>query len=373
MSKIFYTLSGEGRGHAARVRAVIEELRKNHEVTIYTSAYAYQLLTPVYRHTEVEVRYIPCLHFHYGTQKKLNYWKTGWHGLRFITHLPHLVHKLQEDIETEMPDLIITDYEPALPRAARRCGVPFISLNHQHFLLTYDLNSLPRHLKRHVGLMAMVVRSYYSGQAETIVSSFYFPPLKPECKNVTQIGVLLCPEIVQATTEQGRHIVAYLRRFASLSVLNAFEKCGCEIHIYGLGAQPSRGSLRFFGADKFRFVEDLATSRALISTAGNQLVGEAIFLGKPVLAMPECGNFEQKINAYFLEKLNAGVAVEMEHLTTAHILKFLESLDKFCPKIDRRRLYGNPMALGIINRYLSESSPEDDSMIPIRGKGEVAL
>ena len=31
------------------------------------------------------------------------------------------------------PDLVITDFEPLLPRAARLEGVPYISIDHQHF------------------------------------------------------------------------------------------------------------------------------------------------------------------------------------------------------------------------------------------------
>ena len=45
---------------------------------------------------------------------------------------------------------------------------------------------------------------------------------------------------------------------------------------------------------------------AVVSTAGNQLVGEALYLGKPVLVMPERVNFEQAINAHYLEQSGAG-------------------------------------------------------------------
>ena len=89
-------------------------------------------------------------------------------------------------------------------------------------------------------------------------------------------GVLLLPEILRATPETGSHVVAYLRRFSSSNIMEALENCGCEVRIYGLGARPSAGNLRFRDVDMFRFVEDLATSRALVSTAGNQLFGEAL-------------------------------------------------------------------------------------------------
>jgi uncharacterized protein (TIGR00661 family) len=225
-------------------------------------------------------------------------------------------------------------------------------LNHQHFLVTYDLSSLPEWLERRVSLMGKVVRTYYSGQVETVVSSFYFPPLKPGLENVTQIGVLLRPEILQAHIEDRGHLVAYLRRYASPEILEFLERLGCEIHVYGLGSRPPSGKLRFYGIDVLRFVEDLATSRALICTAGNQLVGESLYLGKPVLALPEPNNHEQYMNAHYLQASGTGMWVEMDRLSTDTLEHFLSRLDEFRCRIDKKRLYGNPQALKIIQKHL---------------------
>jgi uncharacterized protein (TIGR00661 family) len=355
MATIFYSVGGEGRGHATRVRAVVEDLRREHAVFIYAPAHAYELLEPAYRYTEVEVRRIPGIISHYSLKKQLNYLKTGWHGIRYAAHLPRLVFRLQEDIEAAAPDLVITDFEPALPRAAQRCGVPYLSLNHQHFLATYDLSSLPLPLRRRVAIMERVVQSYYSRQVETIVSSFYFPPLRPEYRDsrmVTQIGVLLCPEIVQIPTDNRGYLVAYLRRFASHKILEALAMSGREVRVYGLGSRPPFGTLRFFEIDVFPFIDDLANCEALICTSGNQLVGEALFLGKPVLAMPEPNNHEQYINGHFLNESGAGISVDMEALSPAVLKSFLDRLDELRSHIDPDRLYGNPRAIEVIRRHL---------------------
>jgi uncharacterized protein (TIGR00661 family) len=353
MAKIFYGVCGEGRGHSTRVQTIVEDLRGYNDIVIYTPGHAYDFLAPVYQNTNVAVRRIPGLSFHYdASRSRVDYCKTSWRTFRNLFDFPGAISQVQQDIEVDQPDLVITDFEPIVPRAARRAGVPFISLNHQHFLLTYDLRSLPPYLRWHASLMAQVVRTYYSGQAQTIVSSFYFPPLKPGCQNVTQIGVLLRREILYTQPEEGKHVVAYFRRFTSKTVLEALGQCGCEVRLYGLGAHPPRGQLRFLKVDAYRFMEDLATSRALISTAGNQLVGEALFLKKPVLAIPEQGNYEQHINGHFLQGSGAGIVVDMEAITPAHIRRFLDSLENLRSCIDRPSLLGNPVALEIINRYL---------------------
>lgn len=241
MATLFYSLSGEGRGHATRVRAIVEELRRNHRIVIYTPGQAYDLLQPVYQGSDVIVRHIPGLAFHYTRNHRLNPVRTGIKGLSYAAKYAALSRRLRSAIERESPDLAITDFEPALPRAARRAGVPFISLDHQHMLLTSDLSSLPMELRWHAFFMAQIVRGYCRGQLQTVVSSFYFPPLKPRAQDVTQIGVLLRSEVLEATLERGDHLVVYLRRFGSPEVFRALEACGCEVRIYGLGEQPSSG------------------------------------------------------------------------------------------------------------------------------------
>jgi len=64
-----------------------------------------------------------------------------------------------------------------------------------------------------------------------------------------------------------------------------------------------------------------------VTTAGNQLIGEAIHLGKPVLAMPEPGNYEQHINAHFVRESGAGMVVdEPQALTVDALRRFLAQM-----------------------------------------------
>ena len=357
MAKIFFSLSGEGRGHATRVRTLVEELRHRHEIIVFAPRDAYELLSPLYAGTEVQVRPLDGLLFYYTRRRRLDYPQTIWQTARYLARYPRLRRVMRGILAEERPDLVITDFEPALPRAARSLGIPFISITHQHFLLTYDLSSLPFWLRFHARYMGWLVRAYYTGQRHTIVSSFYFPPLRPGCHNVTQVGVLLRPSLRQLVTSREGHLVAYLRRFAAPRVLEVLSAAGRPVNVYGLGERPAQGHVTFCSIDEQQFIEDLASADALISTAGNQLVGEALYLGKPCLVLPEAGNYEQFMNAHFLQEAGGGAWAELERFTSGDLQRFLAGASEL--RWDRQRLDGLPDVLKVIHQFLETREAVD--------------
>ena len=352
MVTIFFSMSGEGRGHATRVSAVVEQLRRDHKIVLFASAQAFDLLVARYPAvSNVEVRRIPGLQFSYRNGR-LDYFRSLWQSVPFIRRMGNHIAQLQRAIEDSQPDLIVTDFEPLMPRAAARCGRPFVSFDHQHFLTTYDLSGLSAGLRRRAWWMGQFVEAFYRGQSHSVVSSFYFPPLKPTADNVTQIGVLLRPSILQSQGEVGEHLLVYLRRFAAEQTLQTLRSCGREVHVYGLGERPSESNVRFFPINETRFVESLATCRALISNAGNQLVGEALYLRKPVLAFPETGNFEQAVNAHFLRECGGGDWLHEHEFAPASLESFLERTEDLRLRIDTTRVCGNADALAALRQHL---------------------
>lgn len=357
MARIVYSLAGEGRGHATRVRAVVEHLRHAHEFTLLAPSVAFDFLSGVYAGTEVKVRRIPGLLFHYR-RSKFSYWKTTREAVRYLARFPRLVNSMRELLDDFEADLAITDFEPALPRAARKSGVPVISINHQHFLVAYNLTGVPPSAWFQAAVTAPLIHAYCRNASARVVSAFYFPPLKRGYEDVIQSGVLLRPEM-RRPPNNGDHVLVYLRRFAEPNVMQALAECGREVRIYGLGKRPASGNLRFFEVSEQGFVNDLASCTALVSNAGNQLVGEALYLRKPVLAMPESGLFEQQINGYFLKAGGGGDSVSAESLDGRVLRRFLDARDEYVSRIDTTRMDGIPTVLETIARHLPAVSRKD--------------
>lgn len=370
MAKIFYSMAGEGRGHAVRVRTLVEHLRREHELELFAPDEAYDFLVKSYgddRCVEnVRLTRIPGIKFHY-TGGKLDLFKSIWLGLNYAhQELPTLVNSFRRRIEAEQPDLCISDFEPSLPRAARKAGVPLMSVDHQHVLLAYDLRSLPLLLRRYAWWMSWSVRYYYgSGPYHAVTSSFYTPPLKAGFEHVQQVGPMLREDLVGMVPQQGDYLLSYLRTNTPPHVLETLAACGWDVRVYGVGERPRQGRITFHAIDEQRFVNDLASCAALVSAAGNQLLGEALYLGKPVFAIPEEMHHEQQINACFLKQMGAGNWCTLESFALDPLQKFLTQLDIYRANTSVLcgRLNGTPDALAAIRSILSRQGRLNESLV----------
>lgn len=353
MATIAYSMAGEGRGHATRAKTVIDHLlRRQHHVLIFAPHFAYTFLNRVY-HDEhrVSVKQIPGLMFHYRNGK-LNYSQTTIGATQYLVRLPQLINMICLDLARHEVDLAITDFEPSLPRAAAKEWIPWISIDHQNFLVVSDFSEFPWKMRLRVNAMSQVVKRYYQQPARAIVSSFYFPKLKPAYSNVTQTGVLLREQVINARPIKENHILVYLRRFDDSRLLKALQDCRHEVRVYGLGQRRQEGNLRFEPVSEAGFLEDLRTCRAMISNAGNQLVGEALFLKKPVFVIPEARNFEQELNAHFLKKSGGGDWSFSDEMTPEILHRFLSNHASFHCNIPEQRLNGNTETFKVIDSLL---------------------
>lgn len=329
MATLFYSVMGEGRGHAARARAVVERLRDRHRVVLFTSHDALDFLRNEYADDpEIEVREVPGLKFHYS-EGKIDNLKTIRFGGAFWASLGKYVRDLAATMRVERPDLVITDFEPLLPRAAAQVGVPVLSLDHQHFLSTYDLSSLSRELRAWAWRMSWSIWAFGIRQQRTVVSAFYKPPLRQGCEQVTQVGPLIRSSVANRTPTRGEHLLSYVRRATTQGVLDKLAELPLPVRLYGLGERPPQGAITFCPIDEQTFVDDLASCNAVVSAAGNQLIGEALYFGKPMFVMPERHHYEQRINAEFVQQMGAGEKRILEKLTAEDLRGFLNRRETY--------------------------------------------
>ena len=128
------------------------------------------------------------------------------------------------------------------------------------------------------------------------------------------------------------------------TLLETLEKTGIECRIYGarrdIESEQVEGNLRYQPFSEVKFIDDLATSRGVIAGGGFTLMGEAVYLGKPMLTVPLGGQFEQVLNGKYLEKEGYGMsAVTLDDPKTVHT--FLERVDGYAAALEGYQQNGN--------------------------------
>lgn len=358
MAQIAISLCGEGRGHATRIATLAERLRATHELLIFTSADALDFLSRRFAaDARVRVVGIPGIVFQY-TGGRLDVTRSITNGLEYqARQLGPLVDRMLSELEAFGADLAVTDFEPALPRAAARQGIPLVSVDHQHFLLAYDLSMLPWWLQWQAWLMGHAVWMYVANATDTVVSAFFRPPLKRGWEHVVQVGPLLRAEVARAVPRDEGFVLSYLRRHTPFATLAALADCGLPVRVYGLGEREPTGRVSFHAIDEARFIEDLAACHCLVSAAGNQLIGEALHLGKPMLLLPERAHAEQLMNSHFLAGMGCGDFTLLEQVTPEHVRRFLDRLAAFRPPLDALagRIDGTADVVRVIEHRLAQS------------------
>ncbi len=356
MARIAISVCGEGRGHATRIATLVENLIHEHEVLVYTSADALGFLRGRFTGEDgrVDVREIPGIVFQY-TGGRLDVMRSITAGLDYqARQLGPLVDRLIRELEAFGADLAITDFEPALPRAASREGIPLVSVDHQHFLLAYDLDALPWTLQWNAWFMSHAVWLYVAEATDTVVSAFFRPPLRRGWEHVVQVGPLLRDAITRAVPRDDGYVVSYLRRHTPFSAIEALADCGMPVKVYGLGHRDHVGNVSFHTIDEQRFIDDLAGCSAVVAAAGNQLIGESLHLGKPLLVLPERAHAEQMMNSHFLAGMGCGQFVLLEDITRQQIRRFLDDQGRFRSAVAplTGRMDGTPDVLRVIRHRL---------------------
>ena len=147
-------------------------------------------------------------------------------------------------------------------------------------------------------------------------------------------------------------------RTLSELIADALARTGLECRIYGmrrdLTEEQVEGNLRFQPFSEDRFIDDLASCRAVIAGGGFTLMGEAVYLRKPMLAVPLGGQFEQVLNARYLEL--EGYGKHAERLGARTVLDFIAAIPGCEEKLSRYTQNGNTEILAELDAWLDKAA-----------------
>jgi uncharacterized protein (TIGR00661 family) len=356
--RIAYGVHGYSRGHATRALSVAQALSRRHEIQLFAGGDAYDILRG---HFPVE--HIPSLGFSYREGRRSN-WQTFRHNWPRLVELLHggpSVRAMRESLLRFQPDAVISDAEPWTHAAGRALGVPRIAFDHFGILVHCNVRlPLGDWLK---GLFDRCAYRWLMRSPERVLVSSFFKAAARR-PGVDVIGPIVREEVRQQKAAAGEHVLAYFNQgLAQLSpsVLEALHGAGTPVLLYGTGRTGESQNISFRPPGINGFLEDLASCRAVVSTAGNQLVGEAMVLGKPLLVVPE-STVEQRLNAREVVALGIGEQVAMHQLSAAVIQRFLGRAEGYAERCRREAHDGRAQAVEILERWIAELAERSERL-----------
>lgn len=353
--KILYGVVGEGMGHAMRSRVVLEHLvSQEHDVEIMASGRAVDFLAKRF----AGVNRIHGLHMLYE-ENRVRVGKTLWSNvLTGATGVPQNIAAYFDLITSFRPQVVISDFESWTYLYAKTHRLPILSVDNMQIINRCELPApIVEGHKAVFQLTKAFIKAKLPFCDEYFVTTFFRPPLRKERTRL--FPPILRPEILAANRRRGGHLLVYTTGEGDGSFAGTLAKTGLECRIYGmrrdLKTELVEGNLHFQPFSEDKFVDDLASCRAVIAGGGFTLMGEAVYLHKPMLSVPLARQFEQVLNARYLELEGFGKCAEtLEDPRT--IADFLSALPAFEAKLAEYRQDGNAEIQRAIDEWLDKAA-----------------
>lgn len=345
MARIIYGVHGSLHGHAMRALTLARHF-SGHEFLFITHDQGARVLRPEF--PVVEIPGPLTVYKNHGVA----FGPTVVQSLGQLLTQKRRLGQVLKIIAEFQPDVALSDYDYLVARAARQAGLPCLSVDHQH-IITFCRHLLPwRHRPAFLQL-ALVVRLLFSQASHYLVISFFRPPLKRKAR-ARLAPPLLRESVLRRRPRPGDHVLVYQSISPFPGFFRFLRQIPHPVVVYGFHQNRREGNLIFKENSEDGFLDDLAACRYVICAGSHTLTSEALYYGKPVLALPFRGAFEQVLNALYLEKLNYGQGLFRLPPGPEALVAFEARLPQFQKSIRQGFFLGNGEVFTRVGEFIRE-------------------
>lgn len=299
--RILYGAFAQGQGHFSKAAVLVPILERfGHEVRVISSG---GQQPPAGYHFTWH-RHFPALSY-VVSNGQTSYRKTVGKWLREIPTVFRHLGKIRAIVREFEPELIITDFEPLTASPVLNPPCEVIALSRQAALLDPDV-PLPEEMAYERKLTRSMFRLFTAGADR--LHGYHYEPATFSC-----VPPVVREEIARCTPHDGEHVLVYnhYQTTESGSVERLIDWARDRkqpVRAYGYPDVPRgrQGLVEFKPPHRTGMLDDMASSRAVIATAGLTTGLEAFLLRKPCCVVPIPGQWEQIVNAAHLQQ--AGIA-----------------------------------------------------------------
>jgi uncharacterized protein (TIGR00661 family) len=233
---------------------------------------------------------------------------------------------------------------------ANHYDLPLITIDNQH-RLRYMSYPCPAHLQNDRRMTVNIIRAMVPRPDVSLAITFYLG--KPKNNRTFFFPPILRKEVLVLHPRGGDHILVYLTSgFESfLKKLRSFHRE--KFLVYGCDRNDTDGPIIYKPFSREGFLQDLASCKAVMATAGFTLMTESFHLRKPYLALPMRGQFEQEINGFLLAELHYGI--NLRRVNFEAIGNFLYRVPDFKQSLNSYQVQDNSLIKARLEELLDNN------------------
>lgn len=341
-----------------RSRVILEHLfAQGHEVEMVASGRAVDFLEKRFG-DKADVNRIRGLHIVYE-ENRVRRGKTLFENvLGGTAAIPDQIATYFRLIDDFKPECVISDFESWTYYYGKLHRLPVFSIDNMQVL---NRCVIPDDVIEGHRADFEIAKAFVKGKLpfcdHYLITTFFRPEVRKD--NTTLFPPILRPEILAATPSRGEHLLVYQTAEGNDGLAETLEKTGLECRVYGMRrsitSEEVEGNLRYRPFSEAGFITDLATARGVVAGGGFTLLGEAVYLRKPMLSVPVRGQFEQVLNARYLEKLGYGRFAETLADPRA-VLDFVAGIEKHEAALASYAQDGNKEILAFVDGLLDRAA-----------------
>lgn len=335
--RIIYAACGEGMGHAIRTSVVLNHLKDDNEVIVFASSRAFEYLSGKFDNV-YEIYGFNTVYENNAVNDKKTFIKAMKTFPRDVMDNIKLLYNIANEFK---PELIISDFEFYSNILSKIIRVPMISIDNMH-VITHCKIDVPKKYSRDKLKAEGVVRSFIMLPQKYLITSYFYPEIKNHEK-VSMFPPILRDEILNINPIKEDHILVYQTSTSNSKLIEILKEVDENFIIYGFDCEKTDGNLIYREFNEDQFFHDLGTCKAVLANGGFTLISESIYLKKPILSIPVKGQFEQVLNAIYLEKLGYGEF--HEELDLDIVKQFLSKLNTYDDTLESYNHDGNKAIL----------------------------
>lgn len=351
--QILYGVPGEGLGHATRSKVVVAWLlAQGHDVRVVSSSRAFTLLNQAFPGRVLEIK-----GFHLA-YKKLTVSKSRTLGLTLRTAPEALqtnFRQYRQLLRGFRPQVVISDFESFSYFYAKLLRVPVISLDNMQVIVRAQLDvAVPPAEREHYDVARSIVRFKLPRARHYLVTTFFELPLKARyAARTTLVPSIIRPEIQAARPTTGSYVLVYQTATTQTDLVDILRQMpDQEFRVYGFNKDEAHGNVLLRPFSEAGFIAELAGARAVLTNGGFSLISEAVYLRKPVCAVPIPAQFEQWLNAAEIEQ--RGYGRHLAAIEPAGVRAFLTALPQYEAALASYEQRGNEVLFQRLAELLAE-------------------